>query len=583
VRKRAAVTLASAFAQVPDKDQAWKDLHRLTQDKDNFLRMRATYALESAFGLIPNKDQAWNDLHRLTQDKDRNVRMRATCALEAAFSQVPNRDQAWQDLVSLTKDEYIDVRWKAAEALESTFGQVPNRNLAWQYLIGLTKDESSDVRLRVVAILGSVFKKAPNKDQAWHDLNKLTKDCNRDVRMHAYYSLGRASISKAADADDKATLKNELEAAVDYFEKSSQESQYSPARFCYPFYRTYFTITFKEAKEDEVQRYLVEAKKAVGGSESKDELIKVIENLAGALQESQRLKDRPFQEVANRLNTYRWYCDKAADHMNAARDRAPGAIKLMEKCNPFLEERIETTITEIQKSAKKICLITRGSGTEFEAPGAKINKAAKLLSSRDVLKIQENFSTIAFQLRVLCERLPENTKKLACEAVKGIQTANEFPDKLDKMKLALAYIAPIIEISIPLSEFTNEIQKAKRDIIDHLDQNQRNTVEAVLKTLDDHDHAMQLHDLMKETLDASVNLLTEIKEKGALDQDPDMKKNVENVAKIVGKYNVDLKRKLEVTIPLIPVLLNYKWDIELEGGDINLRAAWDKLKRKLHV
>jgi uncharacterized protein (UPF0305 family) len=177
-------------------------------------------------------------------------------------------------------------------------------------------------------------------------------------------------------AADKDTMKKELETALSYFEMSCKESIVSPARFCHPFYRAYFAIAFLEAKDNEVQRYLAEAEDAIGGSESRGELLAAVENLVEALKESQRLKDRPIQEVASKLNTYRLYCEKAAEHMKSAEDRAPDAVKLMRVVNLILEERIQATITEIQEQAKRICQITHGSGTEYEAPGTKIYRAA---------------------------------------------------------------------------------------------------------------------------------------------------------------------------------------------------------------
>ncbi|KAF5430288.1 hypothetical protein C5S42_00530, partial [Candidatus Methanomarinus sp.] len=54
--------------------------------------------VDSDFISIPDayKDQAWHDLHRLTQDDDSNVRWGATDALGSAFSSVPDayKDQA---------------------------------------------------------------------------------------------------------------------------------------------------------------------------------------------------------------------------------------------------------------------------------------------------------------------------------------------------------------------------------------------------------------------------------------------------------------------------------------------------------
>ena len=248
-----------------------------------------------------------------------------------AFSEVPDKNLAWKDLHRLTQDKNSVVRRSAVEALGSAFIHVPNKNLAWQDLHRLTQDEDSDVRRSAAYALGTAFSQVPDKNLAWQDLHRLTQDEDSDVRTYAYHSLGRASVFKATKTDDKGALKAELEAAVTFFEKSTHESIYSPARFCNPFYRSYFAVIFQDAKEEEVQRYLAEAREAVGGSASKDELLNAVENLARALQEAQNLKDRPPHEIASELNTYRLYCEKAAEHMAIAKDKAPGAVELLEK------------------------------------------------------------------------------------------------------------------------------------------------------------------------------------------------------------------------------------------------------------
>lgn len=231
------------------------------------------------------------------------------------------------------------------------------------------------------------------------------------MRMYAYHSLGRASIFKATETADKDSVKKELEAAIVFLEKSSKEYKYGPAKFCCPFYRSYFAIAFQEAKEDEVQRYLAEAKEAVGGSESKEELLGAVENLAQVLQESQRLKGRSLEEIKGELNSYRWYCDKAASHMVAAEKSAPGAVNFMRKCNPMLEEKIQATIAEIQKKARQICQFTRDSGTVFEAPVAEINRATKALSLGDIHKTQRSITRITSMLKELCMLLPDDNKR----------------------------------------------------------------------------------------------------------------------------------------------------------------------------
>ena len=73
--------LENLFSFMPDKQQAWDDLHRLTSDEDIDVRSSAALALGSAFSHVPDKQQAWDYLHRLTSDEDRSVRSSSNYSL----------------------------------------------------------------------------------------------------------------------------------------------------------------------------------------------------------------------------------------------------------------------------------------------------------------------------------------------------------------------------------------------------------------------------------------------------------------------------------------------------------------------
>jgi HEAT repeat protein len=431
VRLRAAKAMGSAFVHVPDKDEAWTDLIRLTLDEDYSVRGVAAYALGAVFIHVPDKDQTWKDLQRMTQDEYHNVRMSATYALGSAFVHIPDKDQAWMDLHRLTQVEDGYVRMSAADSLGSAFVYVPDKDQAWKDLHRLTEDEDDSVRGMAADSLGLAFVHVPDKDQAWTDLLRLTEDEDGLVRMYANYSLGRSSIFKATQARDNGSLKGELEAAVIYFEKSSHEADFSPARFCHPFYRAYLAITFQEAKKDEIQRYLAEAKEAVGSSKGKDELLKAVENLAEALREAQSLKDRPFQEVVSKLNSYRLHCEKAAEYMDSAEDEAPGAVKLMRKCNPLLDDRIQSIIAEIQEKARLI--------------SPEIERAARCLSLDDPIKAHQCCIRMASALRDSIPRLPKEKRELICGILKDIEKGGDLSVLLGKLELAMAYTLPAIE------------------------------------------------------------------------------------------------------------------------------------------
>lgn len=411
------------FSYLPDKAQTWQDFVTIAENcgAGRHVRSIAVASLGSVFGHVPDKNQAWQDLVRIASFVGANgVQIMAAQALGSAFAYVSDKELAWKDLVKLTGNEYIFVRSYAAKALGTAFIHVRDKSEAWSILHKLAYDTDDNMRSSIAYTIGSVFSYISDRDEAWEDLVNLSRDKNNVVRMNAYHSLGRVSIFKATTAKDNDTLKRKLEDAINYFDKSSHESDNSPSRFCFPFYRSYYAIAFQDAKEDEVQRYLAEAREAVGGSKSKEELLLAVENLAKALQEAQSQRDRPLEDNASDLNYYRWYCEKAAEYMATAEDDAPGAVKLMRKGNPLLDERVQANNVEIQRKARQICQITSGSVAEFAAPGAEIDRVAAGLSGDLVIK-KRSRSRIVKELKKFCMLLSEKENNRVCKDVEEIE------------------------------------------------------------------------------------------------------------------------------------------------------------------
>lgn len=465
VRWKATCALQSIFPILPDKILAWKVLFSLVQDKDSGVRWHAIEALESVFAFAYDKDMAWQDLLSLVQSRDSDVRWRATGALKSVLDLIPDKSKVWLDLLGLIQNQNSDVRWRAVEALGFVFFLVPDKTKACQDLLKLSENEDSDIICGVTEILGSVFNLMPDKKQVWQILIRFSQHDDSQVRMYAYHSLGRASVYRATETSLMDELRVELEAAVKFFEISSQEqSFFNPSSFCHPFYRSYLALTFQDASEAEVQKYLAEAKEAVGSSKDKKELFGAVENLAKALEESQKLKEKSREQIQSDLKSYQWYCDQAAEHMAAAEEKAPGAVSLLRKCNPIIEERIETAIAGIQKTAREICQVTRGSGTRYEAPGAQINREAKSLSSENPLNTFKSSLRIASILKEFCGLLPKDKWGHACEIVDEIEAEKELSGKLSKIELALTYLQPNINMAAHESATTNKLEEMHNDI-----------------------------------------------------------------------------------------------------------------------
>ena len=338
MRRNAAFALAVCYSHLPDecKNQAWDDLIRLTQDKNDYVRREAAVSLGVCYSHLPDecKNQAWDDLHRLTQDKTDYVRREAAVSLGACYSYLPDecKNQAWDDLHRLTQDKTNYVRSSAAFALGACYSHLPD-----EY-----------------------------KNQAWDDLHRLTQDNDRDIRVAANHSSGRVSIYRASEAKIDDAVRKELETALIYFEKSSKESTFyyfNPAKFCLPFYRSFHAITFrKENAEAEVKKYLADAKSAVEGSKSKENLLEAVENLGNALNEAQKVRN--LDAIKSDLNTYRRYCERACELLDTMKEKAPGASRLIRRGLPIIDKKIKEMLKEIEEKTRQFCKESRK--TPFE-------------------------------------------------------------------------------------------------------------------------------------------------------------------------------------------------------------------------
>jgi HEAT repeat protein len=456
----AAEALGCAFSQVPDKQQAWNDLHRLTFDQESHVRSNAAEALGSVFPEVPDKQQTWNDLHRLTNDEDSSVRSNAASALGSAFSYVPDKQQAWSDLHRLTNDEDKYVRSNAASALGSAFSYVPDKQQAWNDLIKLTNDENRDVRPKAASALGSAFSYVPDKQQAWNDLIKLTNDEDSSVRTSSNHSLGRASIFIASQAESDEDYKKELEKAIKFFEIAANEASYNnPAQFCLPFYRSFYTIIFKkqEARE-EVDKYLEKAKAAIKGSESKKQLVESVENLAEALKEVQNLGNLDLSGMKDELNFYRKYCEHAAELMKFTDEKAPFATKALKRGLPILDRNLKELLEEIQKRTEVIREQTKG--TQFEELGDELNQNSQFLSQiRDPVGLEKQVNSLQNIVRVICSKFPEGQKGEACELLKMMYAEPLFEDKIPLMVNLLNKLSYQLDMTAQLNQFGKKLDE----------------------------------------------------------------------------------------------------------------------------
>lgn len=382
------------------------EIHRMAQSEDVRERREVVHFLRSNIAVIKDKDQAWADLHKLTYDKDCFVQLRATIVLCSTFHHIYDKELAWSDLIRLSqsKDRYV--------------------------------------KMNAALALGSAYPNITDKVQAWMDMIKLSELNDSDLKTYVEYSLGKSSIFKATETESEEEFKKELEIALEFFEKSLEKSTYSnPANFCLPFYRSFYTITFKrEGEKSEVNNYFEQAKNAVEGSEDKEKLLEAVKNLSNALEEVQKTQEMDFKVKKGSLNAYRQYCERAADLLNTTNEKAPGATKLIRRGLPMIDHQIKNILAEIQKNAENLCKQT--IDTPFEDLGKEVNQVGQELSLiRDPIGLEKNLNNMITELFNICHKFPLEDQGDACRCLKKAEIEPYIEDKLPLINMVLSKIS----------------------------------------------------------------------------------------------------------------------------------------------
>lgn len=110
-------------------------------------------------------------------------------------------------------------------------------------------------------------------------------------------------------------------------------------------------------------------------------------------------------------------------------------------------------------------------------------------------------------------------------------------------------------------------------VVEQLDQSQLATVQAVLDAIETV-HVPESE--LQETLTAVQCALSEIRQQEIALSDPTLVSEATRLSEVVDAPKLDVKHKLKVTAPIIPLILSYEGKVEL-GSGLNLEAAWQRL------
>lgn len=473
VRLHVASSLSYVIAHIEDKEEATRFLFLLANDIEGNVRLHTATAIGNAFAYIKDNDVAWKVLLSLTKDWDCNVRLRATSALGSAFAHVANKEQAMKDLLVLIKSDDFYVRRGAATALGFCLPHVIDKKCATEELLLLLKDQDIYVRRRAATALGSVFADITDKEQAYKDLFELTKDNISDVRVFASYSLGRISIFRATESENEDYYFKELKNAIEFFERSSIESTiFNPAEFCYPFYKSVYSITFEgEDIGGEVNKYLEIAKRVVEASESKKSLLEAIENLEKALREMYKAKENDFDEMKSNLIACQQHCERATDILAKIEKNAPVATKLIRRGLPKIDQQIKDLLIEIQKKAKKGC--QQSKGTLNEELACSVNKEVQNWYISNHEQLTKNVDNLVFMLKLKIPLTPKNI--IILNEIEKIRNEKDITKQYEKISYIIGLISTEVimmkKIEISGNSIVGDVIQGEQVYVDKSEKN----------------------------------------------------------------------------------------------------------------
>jgi nucleoside phosphorylase/HEAT repeat protein len=444
VKRSSLSVITSNYSFAPEKQKIWEYLIELISNKDNQVKIIAVNALVNNFSLTPDKQKGWQDLIKITYSGDYQVRKVAAGALKSAISMVKDKEKAWEDLLELTAHKDIDVRNHVSFALISAFSLLPEKQKLSKDLYKCMGNRDRNVKATVISVLSFVYYQLSNQRQIWEELIELTNDEDIGVRRNAYYSLGKISIFKASQAENEIVYRKGFEQAIEFFEKTSNESTiFNPSKFCLPFYRSFYAIISDENQQakNEVDKYLREARAAIKNSKNKKMLFEAVDNLAKALKEVQSLENKSLENKKDELSRHMRYCELAAELISETEQTSPYATEVIRKGLPILNRKLNSLLEEIKEKAKTACRESRD--TDIEEIACAVSKEVQkweISSQEEMTSYVESF---IFILESKIPRLPEN------EHIFKVITESKDQKDIDKLLINASELIEIIpEITI---------------------------------------------------------------------------------------------------------------------------------------
>jgi hypothetical protein len=321
--------------------------------------------------------------------------------------------------------------------------------------------------------------------------------------------------------------------------------------------------------------------------------------LAGALQEAQKLKNGQFSECLRVLKACEWYCTQAETYMDSVEDEAPEAVKLLRKGNPWIRQRIDANIREIQDYALQICQATQDKGPEARAFCRQIKEAAESFSVTDLIETLHTIYDFVTLLKEKCQVLPEGDRELVQTQLDDVDRAGAIPEKINGIKIVVKFFLSRIqkddEFLRRLEEMKGKMDAMNADlasfrvlILSRFDSSERAILSAIFERLDKDileivgaildtvNNGSISQELTIETLDATKDLIAEIRAMRLKILDPNVARSLDSWEEAINSPELGIENMIKVTIPIIPFLLTYEGSYKFQTG-MKLDSTWNKL------
>jgi len=188
--------------------------------------------------------------------------------------------------------------------------------------------------------------------------------------------------------------------------------------------------------------------------------------------------------------------------------------------------------------------------------------------------------------------LPEGEKDLVESLLDDVADIGPVPEKLDKLKKVVKFYLSrmkddkfLQEMSEKLDKIHEEIKALRESLLNRFDSSERNILSAtfdrldkdrleiVREILDAAEKDRITKELIEETLEATADLILEIKSMQTEIRDP----AIASWDEALNSPELEIENRLMVSIPIIPLLLTYEGSYNFKSG-LKLDEAWNKLR-----